>query len=74
MSENAGYVYVLINSAAKGLVKIGKTNKDPEERARELSSATGVPSPFIVVYSAFFDDCNIAEIFIHNLLNEESDI
>lgn len=34
-----------------GLVKIGQTTKSPEERAKELSSPTGVPTPFEVAYA-----------------------
>ena len=45
-----GYVYVLINPSMEGLVKIGMTTSTPEERVTELSSATGVPSKFILVY------------------------
>ncbi len=47
MSGN-GYVYVLMNSSMRGLVKIGKTEREPEERAKELSASTGVPTPFMV--------------------------
>ncbi|MBQ2364557.1 MAG: GIY-YIG nuclease family protein [Alistipes sp.] len=69
--ENAkGYVYVMINPSCEGLVKIGKTTKDPEERAKELSSATGVATPFVVVYKRLFNDCSIAETLIHRLLEE----
>jgi hypothetical protein len=46
--EEAGYVYCLTNPSMPGLVKIGMTTNDPEERAAELSSATGVPTPFRV--------------------------
>jgi len=68
MTNTPGYVYVLINPSVEGLVKIGKTTKDPEERANELSTATGVPTPFIVVYKAFFQDCGSAETYIHTRL------
>lgn len=47
-SEDGGYVYVLSNKTMPGLVKIGHTLKTPSERARELSHATGVPTPFVV--------------------------
>ena len=67
MENNKGYVYVMINPSYEGLVKIGKTTKDPEERAKELSSATGVATPFIVVYKRVFNDCSIAESLIHNI-------
>lgn len=72
MSSNQGYVYVMINpSYGDGIVKIGKTTKSPEERAKELSSATGVATPFIVVYKRHFKDCHIAESLIHSYLTEK---
>lgn len=70
MENKRGYVYVMINSSCEGLVKIGKTTKDPEERAKELSSATGVATPFKVVYKRLFNDCSLAEALIHRLLEE----
>lgn len=63
-----GFVYILINPAIPGYIKIGKTTKAPEERAKELSAATGVPTPFIVAYDATFADCDEAETRIHTLL------
>jgi hypothetical protein len=65
---NPGYIYVLTNSSAQGIVKIGKTQRDPNDRAKELSSATGVPTPFVVVYQCEFQDCYKAELFIHSKL------
>jgi len=53
-----GFIYILINNSMDGLVKIGKTKRDPTERINELSSATGVPTPFILVYKEFFNDCD----------------
>lgn len=63
-----GYVYVLLNQSLPGCVKIGKTIRDPAARAAELSSATGVPTPFAVAYDAYFNDCDHAEAYIHALL------
>lgn len=71
MENNKGYVYVMINPSYEGLVKIGKTTKEPEDRAKELSSATGVATPFIVVYKRMFNDCNIAEKTIHKILTNQ---
>lgn len=71
MGNNKGYVYVMINSSYEGLVKIGKTTKDPEERAKELSSATGVATPFIVAYKRMFNDCHVAEKTIHKILTNK---
>lgn len=70
MEENKGFVYAMINPSYEGLVKIGKTTKDPNARAKELSSATGVATPFVVVYKRLFNDCSIAEVLIHRLLEE----
>lgn len=69
--EHHGYLYVLANSAMPGLVKVGKTNRTPSERAAELSSVTGLPSPFIVVYEQLFQDCSAAESFVHTHLAQK---
>lgn len=69
MNDN-GYVYVLMNPSMQNLVKIGKTKREPEERAKELST-TGVPTPFIVVYSCYFENCSKAEYFVHEYLESE---
>lgn len=69
-ATNPGYIYVLINPSTQDVVKIGKTQRNPDVRARELSSATGVPTPFFVVYQAYFSDCHKAEIFVHTKLDK----
>lgn len=61
----------MINALYSGLVKIGKTTKDPQERAKELSSATGVATPFIVVYKKGFKNCHTAEKLVHSILEEQ---
>ena len=70
MTDN-GYVYVLMNPSMDNLVKIGKTERTPEERAKELSSTTGVPTPFVVVYNCYFESCSEAEVFIHTYLENK---
>ena len=65
-----GYIYVMINPSLPNMVKIGKTTRHPEERVKELSSATGVPTPFILVFYKDFSDCHIAEKVIHNVLEK----
>lgn len=52
-----------------GLVKIGRTTRDPEERVNELSQATGVPTPFILIYSLFVHNCTHAENYVHTYLS-----
>jgi len=67
----SGYIYALINPSLEGLVKIGKTTRDPKTRAADLSSATGVPTPFILAYEEHFTDITAAETFLHTLLKKK---
>lgn len=59
-----GYVYVLSNPSMPGLVKIGRTERDPNQRAVELWQ-TGVPTPFVVEGAFLVPDCAEAERRIH---------
>lgn len=70
MSE-PGHIYVMINPSIEGLVKIGKTTRDPESRAKELSQATGVATPFYVAYSIEVEDCHSAEEYVHAVLEHK---
>ena len=48
--KDIGFVYLATNKAMSGLVKIGMTNGDVNERMRGLSNNTGVPCPFQCAY------------------------
>jgi TPR repeat protein len=63
-----GFVYILINPALAGCLKIGRTTRNPGARAQELSMATGVPMPFVLAYDLAFSDCDRAEQFVHAYL------
>jgi hypothetical protein len=63
-----GYIYVISNSSMPGMLKIGCTDRSPEERIAELSSATGVPTPFILEMSIYVRDHSQAEKEIHREL------
>jgi hypothetical protein len=65
---SAGYVYALINPSLDGLVKVGRTERIPEERALELSQGTGVPTPFIVAFQIWVRDCETGEAGVHAFL------
>ena len=67
-TNKRGYVYILVNPAFPGFLKIGKTTKEPETRARELSSGSGVPAPYAVAWDAFVSDCGHVERLIHRQL------
>ncbi len=60
-----GWVYILSNESSPGLVKIGFTRRDSEARAKELSSDTGVPTPFIVEYELLTETPLACERMIH---------
>lgn len=64
----SGQVYVLTNEGMPGFVKVGKTTSDAEYRARNLSSATGIPLPFKVFKAYAVTDCDLAEKFAHKIL------
>jgi len=70
MNDN-GYVYVLMNPSMENMVKIGKSTKDPKDRAKELSSTTGVPTPFVVVYNCYFENCTKSESYVHTYLESK---
>jgi hypothetical protein len=64
-----GYLYALTNRAfANSLIKIGHTTKKPDIRAKEISSATGVPDPFDIAFAFKVYDCKEAETKIHRTL------
>ena len=65
----AGYVYVLLNPGMPGLVKIGRTDRHPNDRARELST-TGSAYPFIAAYWREVPDPVTAETWLHSFFHE----
>lgn len=60
-----GFVYILINPAFAKHVKIGRTARDPQKRASELSRQTGVPDDFIVLYDVLVADAPRVESLLH---------
>lgn len=64
-----GYVYILTNESFPNYLKIGKTNRKPEDRARELSVLTGVPTPYKVAFSILVGKCGLAESNAHKKLS-----
>lgn len=60
-----GIVYILINEAMPGYVKIGKTTTSVEQRIIELSRSTAVPLPFECYYAARVADVDKVERAFH---------
>lgn len=66
-----GKIYVLRNPMHQdALVKIGRTKSSSEERSRQVSSSTGVPFPFEVLFEEDVADCELAEKLIHQKLSD----
>jgi len=62
-------VYVLSNpSLPKEYLKIGYTKLKPEERATQISSATGVPTPYKVEWAYKCFNGELVERMTHNKL------
>ena len=59
-------IYILINEAMPGYVKIGKTANNLEQRVRELSASTSIPLPFTVFYACKVRDANFVEHQLHD--------
>ena len=69
--KRVGWVYVLRNSAfKKSLLKIGRTARNPVERAHELGTATAIPEDFELVYFVHVSNRNDAEAAVHHRLDQ----
>ena len=68
---SAGFLYVLTNPSMPGMAKVGKTTRDPMGRVSELSSATGVATPFVLMYQQPVADCHSAEAWVHGELERQ---
>jgi len=67
-TNTQGSVYILSNPAFSGLLKIGFTTKQTEERAKALYG-TGVPDKFTIEYEGDFSNARQIEKKVHQALN-----
>lgn len=71
LSTELNHIYIFSNkSYSNNTFKIGWTSDDPEVRAEQLSSETGVLHPFKVEYSKKFKDAEKIEKKIHKHFSE----
>ena len=68
MSE--GYIYCFSNSAFPKLLKIGMTQRTPEERLREANSCTWCPNPYEIVFAKKVSNPREKEKSIHSILSK----
>ena len=64
--DDVGFVYLATNESMPGLVKIGMTKGDVDERIKELSGATGVPTAFKCVFAVKVVSPKKMEESLHN--------
>lgn len=67
--NNKGIVYILVNEAMPGYIKIGKTTTSVEQRILELST-TAIPVPFECFYAARVDRMNEVERALHDAFGD----
>jgi len=65
------WVYVLSNASQPGLLKIGYTKNTPEERAKQISNATGVALPYKVEWAFHCYDGFGLEQEVHHKLDSQ---
>ena len=65
--ESLCWVYVIVQPAMPGLVKVGWSRKDPLSRAKELSG-THVPTDYVVAVRALVANADAVEKRAHRLL------
>lgn len=65
------WVYILSNPTQPGLLKIGYTKKLPEERAKQISSSTGVALPYKVEWAYQCFNGEMVEREVHHKLKSK---
>ncbi|WP_312831954.1 GIY-YIG nuclease family protein [Pseudomonas lactis] len=60
-----GFVYCLTNSSMPGICKIGRTDRSPSQRCKELSASTSAPTEFHIEFYAEVEDSALLERDIH---------
>jgi hypothetical protein len=67
-----GWIYVLTHPAWDkiGMVKIGRTGRDPRTRAAEITSVSGLLAPCTIAWCAPVSDMAAAETAIHRMLGD----
>ncbi len=65
-----GWVYVLTHPAwdKLGMVKVGRTGRDPRTRAAEITSVSGLLAPCTIAWCSPVSDMATAEQAVHRML------
>ena len=65
-----GWIYVATMANKEGMVKIGYSDRDPDERVKEQPRATGAPGEGKVEYAAWVNDPKEFEKRVHDRLQD----
>ena len=68
--QHPHYIYVLVNPSIPGICKIGFTTTTVYDRVKQINSATGVITPWYVVFTYKCPDGRSLEQDIHAYLEE----
>ena len=71
INQKPGFIYIMSVPSFQNVLKIGKTTRLPGYRAKQLSSSTSVPQPFVLEWHRFVEkDLDVIETRIHHELAE----
>lgn len=68
---NIGFVYCFTNHYMPGICKIGRTDRSPSQRCKELSDSTSAPWTFDIMFYVEVDDSLRVERQIHAAFDEQ---
>jgi hypothetical protein len=69
LSFNEGYIYILENKGQPGILKIGYTDRTPQQRVKEINGGTGVITPWYIVNAFPCKAPSHIESIVHAQLN-----
>jgi hypothetical protein len=75
MSDEYGYIYCFSNPSMPGIVKIGMTERIPEDRLSEANASDTwrPPTPYKIEFAKKVLDASRKEKILHTLLEEYTD-
>ncbi len=69
LSFNEGYIYILENRGQPGILKIGYTDRTPQQRVKEINGGTGVITPWYIINAFPCKAPSHIESIVHAQLN-----
>ena len=70
LSLGEGHLYILANKSIPGILKIGYTDRTPQERVKEINSATGVITNWYIANSFACRSPKVIESLVHTQLKD----